>query len=716
MSERTTIGGTVYESVGSTSSTLLLKCNGTARIQWGSKLIDLIKNGKIASSSDQEQIFIVSDESEMESDGVYVVNTEDATQLWICKDRAKYNLTGADLYISANKKQDITVEQKHQALQNIGMYYNTLEDVEKSKIQNGLVYVMDTKNLYTIKNGIVEEFEAKVKTVTVEKEEETGEIINSSVQIVLSVLDEEYLILADQRITANYSIHVKNHAQIGSEGATASKGYRLYIDGDISYLDVDKIRVRRGLSIPDYIEVTHSDLKYMVENGVMEPHQWYLITDFQNHWKLPANSIQFNRPILVRALTGSSFYKEGQLFKDRRVSIQYDYSYNEPVKVLVNSTEQAPQEPEEQIETVEEEVQNPVTEIKARGRIIWMKDNNGNEANFDFLDYTDYKGQPLTTLHASDEDVTLDASVFPRTSYNNKFTVNNPKGTILKNGLIDDTDASILNFQFDDTANLEDLKEQNTLPRMNMHDNNVVCNNFTLTGNCSQFSNNTIISANNVSFGNVATNSSFGNLYNCQFLCTLENCKFNDVTNGYFYGDLQTLTVNSNIILAEPFEFNESNSPIIYQRGVVKEVIFSNNQFQLISGLEQTFFRGMIIMYSGVSPVPAGWAICDGSTHTYNNITTTTPNLVNRFIKAVATADEIGEVNNPDLNTSNELTLQSKHLPGNIYYGGDADGQEDHDQDTSFLLTGDNNDFKKFSNTPIKIEPNYYSLIFIMKL
>jgi hypothetical protein len=32
MSERTTIGGTSYESIGSSSSNLLLKCNGTARI------------------------------------------------------------------------------------------------------------------------------------------------------------------------------------------------------------------------------------------------------------------------------------------------------------------------------------------------------------------------------------------------------------------------------------------------------------------------------------------------------------------------------------------------------------------------------------------------------------------------------------------------------------------------------------------------------------
>ena len=42
MSERTTIGTTTYEAIGSSSSNLLLKCNGTARIQWGNKLIDLI--------------------------------------------------------------------------------------------------------------------------------------------------------------------------------------------------------------------------------------------------------------------------------------------------------------------------------------------------------------------------------------------------------------------------------------------------------------------------------------------------------------------------------------------------------------------------------------------------------------------------------------------------------------------------------------------------
>jgi hypothetical protein len=48
MNEKVTIGGISYEAVGSKSSNLLLRCNGTARIEWGDKLIDLIKNGKIA--------------------------------------------------------------------------------------------------------------------------------------------------------------------------------------------------------------------------------------------------------------------------------------------------------------------------------------------------------------------------------------------------------------------------------------------------------------------------------------------------------------------------------------------------------------------------------------------------------------------------------------------------------------------------------------------
>jgi microcystin-dependent protein len=71
----------------------------------------------------------------------------------------------------------------------------------------------------------------------------------------------------------------------------------------------------------------------------------------------------------------------------------------------------------------------------------------------------------------------------------------------------------------------------------------------------------------------------------------------------------------------------------------------------------------MIMMHSGITPIPEGWAICDGSEYTFNGVTSTTPDLRNKFIKAVATVSEIQNVNNPDLTEYNEFTLTEEHLP-----------------------------------------------------
>ena len=271
MSERTTIGGTVYESIGSSTSNLLLKSNGTVRVQWGTKLIDLVKNGKIASGNSDFQVSVVEDESEIKSDGVFILKVGDSEQLWIRKDGNKYNLTGTDLYISATTKQNITGEQKEQALENIGMYYNTLEDVKEANIKNGIVYVINDKTLYTIQNGNISEFEAKLKTVTVEEQqEEIGEVINSSIKIVLSILDTEYLTLVDDMIIANKNIVLKSHAKLTSEGASESSGYRLYTQGGTSILEVDEIKVRHGLPIEDgvsYIPVGFNELVEMISEN-----------------------------------------------------------------------------------------------------------------------------------------------------------------------------------------------------------------------------------------------------------------------------------------------------------------------------------------------------------------------------------------------------------------------------------------------------------------
>ena len=254
---------------------------------------------------------------------------------------------------------------------------------------------MDTKTLYTVQNGIIEEFEAKLKTISVDGSE-TSNVINDSVQIVLSINEQQYLVLTDGKIIVNQSIHMHQAVQIGSEGANSHQGYRLFIDGGTSVLEVDEIRVRNGIPQNDYVDISYSELCSKLNTNNLSPNTWYRIRDFQNHWKLLADSPAYNRPILIRALTNNSFYKEGLLFSDQRVSIQYDVNYKE----LVRSGDRS---------------------FKARGRITLMRDENGNEANFDFLDYFDCNNNELTLLY--DRDVVGGKTIFPPQSYNNKLIV-----------------------------------------------------------------------------------------------------------------------------------------------------------------------------------------------------------------------------------------------------------------------------------------------------
>lgn len=840
MSERTTIGGTVYETVGSSSSNLLLRCNGTARIQWGNKLIDLIKNGKIVSGEGNDKVSIISDESEIKSDGIYVLSTDESLQFWISKNGTHYNLTGTDLYISASNKQDITVEQKQQALENIGMYYNTLVDVKSAGIQNGLVYVLEDNKLYTVKEGIVAEFEAKLQTVTVKEENEEGEVINSSFQIVLSILDDEYLVLKDRRITANYDVHVKTSAQLGSENADEYTGYRLYFDKGKSCLDVDKINVRDGLPNQDYVEVTFEELQLLISTNRLIPHEWYLITDYQNPWKLPKNSFIHNRPILIKALTSSTFYSEGQLFKDQRVIIKYDPSYMENVQILSDS-------------------EGTVT---ARGRITWMKDSQGNEANFDFLDYYDYEGNPLTTLHQSAESDELDASVFPKGSYNNKITIHDLKGTIIKDGLIvDDTYCTELDFKLNDDSETE------TSTPLEMHDNEIECRGLILSETCKNFSGNTLKEickvqidseefinndltlvyttftklpidsfdsiTDNTTFdityfrnrvknvtmkgfvnsainadivystfdvidstkiNNKISNSSFNNITNCTLDAEFNNVKFLDLTSCNFAsGNLEDITCHSKI---EEYNFSKTNEDgtdkdvLLYDITKIKDVYYdaTTKELQVIVGQESTFLRGMIVMHSGLGGIPEGWALCDGQEYTYNGVTSITPDLRNKFIRASVDAEHYGPSENLDVNENNELTLRKEHLPehshphkphthtmtdstvviensGDLSLSGNqltntagksensttvlAAGEgvtegtaevlagievSNTEGTAAITLTGGNHthtgtitngtitestseeDIQTWENTSIKIEPNYYALIFIMKL
>ncbi len=709
MSEKTTIGGVVYETIGSSSSNLLLKCNGTARIQWGTKLIDLIKNGKIVSENSEETITIVSEESEIKKSGIYILKKDDINQLWICKKGEKYNLTGTDLYISATNKQNITVDQQKQALENIGIYYNTLEEAKNAGIQNGIVYITDTKELYTIKDGVIEEFQAKLQTITVENEDEQGEVINSSFKIVLSILDTEYLILHNGRITANYPIHIKNTVQIGSENANADSGYRLYINNGVSCLDVDKVNIRKGIQELEYLEVTFDKFYQLLDNSNLIPHRWYLIKDYQNPWKMVTTTSKY-RPILVRALTKSSIYTEGQLFKDRRVTIQYDVNYQEEI-----------------LQTVVHKDGSETQQLtKTKGKIIWMKDSNNNQANFDFLDYTNIENEPLTVLYESQEDPSnLDSSIFPPGSYNNSITIQNLKGTVFQNNILNDENTNEI-----------------SLKCKHMYNNTIKCDKLVIPETCISFCNNTIEFITNTTITQSITNCTFKTISDCIFNNSFNKCVFNDLTKCTFgNGQLENITCYSNI---ENYTTDSTKDPVLYDISKIKNVYFSDGKIQITSVRDQTFFRGMIVMHSGIGTIPEGWAICDGEKYTYEGVTSQTPNLVGQFIKGT-TVGNVKAVSNPVLDTDNNFTLQEKHLPAHSHphkshshtFSGSGnclttakaveittgkDGTCDDVSSGSVTISGSTGNqtsteqTKTWTNESFKLEPNYYALIFIMKL
>jgi microcystin-dependent protein len=713
MSERTTIGGTVYEAVGSSSSNLLLKCNGTARIQWGNKLIDLVKNGKIASGDGSVKISVISNESDIKSDGIYVLNSGESSQLWIRTGSKNYNLTGAELYISASTKQDIPVEQQKQALENIGIYYNTLEELQSAGIQDGIAYVIEDRNLYTIKNGLISEFEAKLKTVSVEQESEEGESINSSVKIVLSVTNSEYLILENNKIQVNKDMYVSNSAKLCSEAATNTSGYRLYMNNGKSYLEVDYVKVRFPEENPDYISMTLDDLDRAISSKSLKPQNWYLISDYCNPWRFPKVN-EHQRPILVKALTTDSLYPEGCLLSNRLIALKYDISIRQTF------------------------VMNDVS-YTTKGMITWMKDENGNEANFDFLDYADANGIPLATLHYKVFKNSKTGffeegpkSIFPIGSTNNRLNIRNLKGTVIENDTLNILTGTSIDFNFPDSIPAEDVSDQielDSLPVMNLHDNIIDCYELRTTPTCTKFYNNSIINSGMLLFesdcydntlDNVYTtesgtasdklsqtvlvttifpgqvsdfivkscsNSNFygdiitvscNNITKSEITATITNSTFKDVSNSTINAELNKTTfqnLNTCIIGSGNIEnltcrsdlssitIDDTTYPLLYDSTKIKDVYYVNGEFKIQESTTVGFSRGMIMMYSGLAAIPEGWAICDGSSHNVLGETVTTPNLVGRFIKAVGNTNEVGSVNVHNNGESNAFQLTEAHLP-----------------------------------------------------
>ena len=159
--------------------------------------------------------------------------------------------------------------------------------------------------------------------------------------------------------------------------------------------------------------------------------------------------------------------------------------------------------------------------------------------------------------------------------------------------------------------------------------------------------------------------------------------------------------------------------------------------------------KGIILMWSGdINDIPPGYGVCDG--RTINGIQM--PNLSGRFIKMIDSNGSVGPVDNQDLESDGKsIKIKENNLPNhrhNIqvtveqYTGSDSYSYVSNTRGTSVdegegnsVTTGDivstnsssinlththnataTNENDNYANDPINIQPNYYALIFIMKL
>lgn len=269
------IFGSGYDTVGSSNSNFLIKTKGKVKIQWGSKYIDLIKDGKINVDSK----FIFKEKEVGVKDGIYVIGDGDDAKVVISIGGSQIDLKGeiGTTYVSFLGEQETTSEQKYTALQNIGFIYKDLSSIQTNGLQNGVVYVESEQKLYIVQNGQLTEFTVDFPNpftnqfVIAKADSSKGALvikgqglenalafdslsiystgldnyIDSNGQVFIRIGDTEKVVIGDSKAVFSNTVVSQ---KFESKSASADSGFRLYIDTNGSTLEVDNLIVRNGSS------------------------------------------------------------------------------------------------------------------------------------------------------------------------------------------------------------------------------------------------------------------------------------------------------------------------------------------------------------------------------------------------------------------------------------------------------------------------------------
>lgn len=146
--------GRNYQSTGSSNSDFLIKTKGKIKIQYGSKFIDLIKDGKLNVNAGSE--FIHKSNEVGTQDGLYISDKNEVI-LQSGNTQIPLNSSG-NTYISFLEKQNTTSDNKYTALSNIGFLYKDKQSVSSTGLKNGIIYIESEKKLYIVSNGNLSEY------------------------------------------------------------------------------------------------------------------------------------------------------------------------------------------------------------------------------------------------------------------------------------------------------------------------------------------------------------------------------------------------------------------------------------------------------------------------------------------------------------------------------------------------------------------------------
>lgn len=634
---RLTAFGRSYSKAGSPDSDFLIRTKGQVKIQWGSKFIDLIKDGKINVDSK----FIYKESKVGVKDGIYVVGEGNESQVILKIGDSELSLKGdiGTTYVSFQGEQKSSSEQKYQALQNIGFLYKDLNSIDTDSLQNGIIYIESEQKLYIIQNGILTEFSISIPNpytkqfVIAKTDDDKGALIIRGSGIDNSLaFDTTYIYVQDGNtniesqdriyfkidgqekiIISNDSIIFSNKVisqTFESSGANSDLGFRLYMSGNKSTLEVDNLIVRSGLDIN--LPISMYPKYWYYENNIIKSVELLDSEESENSYRL---QLSFENKYQV----GDSLYVYYyQLADEESQDISNDQLILIPFKVI--------------------ETSDNVINVQLQSDLV-QGDFTSNKL------FTSLINQ---TIFLVGSEITLPV-IIRRTS--NGFDILQPGN-------------------FNDESNLTKVQSR---------------------------------------FGNLSELSLKGKENNSEIPITGSGVYSN---NGAFLKAQYTKDYN----LA-----TQDNS----------------TKFVSTEWIHKLLPKGSIIMFGGASAdIPDGWAICDGQNGT--------PNLVGKFIKAGSISGEEGGEEEIKLTSENmpkhthtfvggtfQTSVDGEHTHTVSYKNGDLGDNANNrnniigDQTTTTSSAGAHSHTIDMSSaqlsqegqgTPLKWEPKYYSLIYIMKI